>query len=34
MNVDDLCRLDEVGTEAQVAAGHVLIERGQPGTGR
>ena len=33
MDADDLRRLDEVGTEVQVAAGHVLIERGQPGTG-
>jgi CRP-like cAMP-binding protein len=33
MNADDLRRLDEVGTEVQVAAGHVLIARGQPGTG-
>jgi CRP-like cAMP-binding protein len=33
MNADDLRRLEEVGTEVQIAAGHVLIERGQPGTG-
>jgi CRP-like cAMP-binding protein len=33
MNADDLLRLEEVGTEVQVAAGQVLTERGHPGTG-
>ena len=33
MNADDLLRLEEVGTEGEVAAGLVLIERGQPGAG-
>jgi CRP-like cAMP-binding protein len=33
MHPDDLRRLEEVGTEVQIDAGHVLIERGQPGTG-
>ncbi|HVP74436.1 MAG TPA: cyclic nucleotide-binding domain-containing protein [Gaiellaceae bacterium] len=33
MNTDDLRRLEAAGAEAEVAAGHVLIERGQHGTG-
>jgi CRP-like cAMP-binding protein len=33
MNADDLLRLRTVGTEAEVAAGIVLIERGQHGAG-
>jgi CRP-like cAMP-binding protein len=33
MNDDDLRLLESVGTETDVAAGRVLIERGQPGTG-
>ena len=33
MNTDDLKRLGTVGTETAVAAGHVLIEPGQHGSG-
>jgi CRP-like cAMP-binding protein len=33
MNVDDLRRLEAVGVELEFPAGHVLIERGQPGSG-
>ena len=33
MNADDLRRLEEVGTEVQIAAGQILTERGHPGTG-
>jgi CRP-like cAMP-binding protein len=33
MNADDLRLLESVGTEERFAAGHVLIERGQHGTG-
>ena len=33
MNADDLRLLQTVGAEAEVAAGQVLIERGQAGTG-
>jgi CRP-like cAMP-binding protein len=33
MNPDDLRRLEEVGTEVSIAAGQMLTERGQPGTG-
>ena len=33
MNADDLTRLGAVGAEAEVAAGLVLIERGQHGAG-
>lgn len=33
MNPDDLALLETVGTEAEVPAGHVLIERGQHGAG-
>jgi CRP-like cAMP-binding protein len=33
MNADDLLRLRTVGAEAEVAAGLVLIERGQHGAG-
>lgn len=33
MDDDDLRRLREVGTEARIAAGQMLIERGQQGSG-
>ena len=33
MNTDDLRQLEEAGAEADFPAGHVLIERGQHGTG-
>lgn len=33
MSPEDLRLLEAVGTEAAVAAGRLLIERGQPGTG-
>jgi CRP-like cAMP-binding protein len=33
MNPDDLRLLETVGAEAEIAAGQVLIERGQPGAG-
>jgi CRP-like cAMP-binding protein len=33
MNADDLRRLETVGSEADVAAGQVLVERGQHGAG-
>ncbi len=33
MNVDDLRRLEAAGTELEISAGHVLIERGQHGSG-
>ena len=33
MNDDDLRLLESVGTESQLDAGHVLIERGQHGSG-
>ena len=33
MNPDDLRLLETVGAEAEVAAGHVLIEHGQYGSG-
>jgi CRP-like cAMP-binding protein len=33
MNTDDLRRLEAAGAEAEFPAGHVLIERGQHGTG-
>lgn len=33
MNSDDLRRLEAVGAETEIRAGHVLIERGQHGTG-
>ncbi len=33
MNADDLRLLESVGTKSELAAGHVLIERGQHGTG-
>ena len=33
MNADDVARLETVGTEADVAAGQVLIEHGQHGSG-
>jgi CRP-like cAMP-binding protein len=33
MNDEDLRLLESVGTETDVAAGRVLIEHGQPGTG-
>jgi CRP-like cAMP-binding protein len=33
MNTEDLRALEAVGTETTVAAGQVLIERGQHGTG-
>jgi CRP-like cAMP-binding protein len=33
MRADDLQALETVGAEAHVAAGHVLIERGQHGAG-
>ena len=33
MNADDLHLLESVGTKSELAAGHVLIERGQYGTG-
>ena len=33
MNEEDLRRLRAVGSEVEFAAGKVLIERGQPGTG-
>ena len=33
MDEDDLRRLEEVGHEVAFAAGKVLIEHGQPGTG-
>jgi CRP-like cAMP-binding protein len=33
VDADDLRRLHEVGTESEVPAGHVLIERGQWGAG-
>jgi CRP-like cAMP-binding protein len=33
MNPDDLKLLETVGTEAEIAAGQVLIERGQHGAG-
>jgi CRP-like cAMP-binding protein len=33
MNGDDLQRLEEAGSVAEIVAGHVLIERGQFGTG-
>jgi len=33
MNPDDLRLLETVGAEAEVAAGQMLIERGQPGAG-
>jgi CRP-like cAMP-binding protein len=33
MNADDLRLLETVGAEAEVAAGNVLIERGQHGAG-
>jgi CRP-like cAMP-binding protein len=33
MNSDDLRRLEEAGSVAEVPAGHVLIERGQFGSG-
>ena len=33
MNADDLRRLENVGSEANVAAGQVLVERGQHGAG-
>ena len=33
MNSDDLHRLEEAGAVAEIHAGHVLIERGQFGSG-
>jgi len=33
MSPEDLRELEKVGTEARLGAGHVLIERGQHGTG-
>jgi len=33
MNKDDLRRLEEAGSTTHIPAGHVLIERGQYGTG-
>ena len=33
MNADDLHLLETVGAESELAAGHVLVERGQHGTG-
>jgi CRP-like cAMP-binding protein len=33
MEADDLRRLEECGTEAEIPAGRVLVERGQHGTG-
>jgi CRP-like cAMP-binding protein len=33
MDDDDLRRLEEVGSVAEIVAGHVLIERGQFGSG-
>ena len=33
MNADDLHLLETVGAETEMAAGHVLIERGQQGGG-
>ena len=33
MDADDLRRLEEIGTEAEIPTGQVLIERGQHGTG-
>jgi CRP-like cAMP-binding protein len=33
MDEEDLRRLREVGTESQIAAGQMLIERGQQGAG-
>jgi CRP-like cAMP-binding protein len=33
VNEDDLRRLAAVGTETEVPAGQVLVERGQPGSG-
>ncbi len=33
MNEDDLRRLEAAGSKVEFAAGKVLIERGQPGTG-
>jgi CRP-like cAMP-binding protein len=33
MNADDLRQLEAVGAEAELPAGHVLIERGQYGSG-
>jgi CRP-like cAMP-binding protein len=33
VDADDLRRFHEVGTESEVPAGHVLIERGQWGAG-
>ena len=33
MDKDDLRRLEEAGSTTQIPAGHVLIERGQYGTG-
>ena len=33
MSPEDLRMLETVGTESRLAAGHVLIERGQYGTG-
>jgi CRP/FNR family transcriptional regulator, cyclic AMP receptor protein len=33
VNADDLRRLEECGAETDIPAGHVLIERGQHGSG-
>ncbi len=33
MNADDLQLLETVGAESELASGHVLVERGQYGTG-
>jgi CRP-like cAMP-binding protein len=33
MNADDLHLLETVGTQSEVAAGYVLVERGQHGAG-
>lgn len=33
MDADDLRRLETVGAETEIPAGHVLIERGQHGSG-
>ena len=33
MDAEDLRRLESVGSEVEVAAGHLVIEHGQPGAG-